>query len=76
MPYPVFEGVCRVHSFFRNMWHGMRSEVFRAIGVRVERMREKGKVSESVVVTVFSQGEGWVCTYLPGWQKRVISATY
>lgn len=36
VPYPLYEGGCSVHSFFRNMWHRMRSEVFRVIwkGVR------------------------------------------
>ncbi|KAF1921321.1 hypothetical protein BDU57DRAFT_510070 [Ampelomyces quisqualis] len=59
LPYPVFEGGNRVHSFFRDMWHAMRGDVFGALDEAVRRMREcAGSGPERVVVTGFSQGGG------------------
>jgi len=31
IPYAVYDGGNRVHSFFRDMWYGMRDETFRAL---------------------------------------------
>jgi hypothetical protein len=38
LPYPVYENGNRVHSFFRDMWHGMRLATYDALSSAVEDM--------------------------------------
>jgi hypothetical protein len=59
LPYPVFDDDGnRLHSFYRDMWHGMRAATFEAVKKAVDIMKEKGKVPKKVVITGFSMGGG------------------
>ncbi|OAL45382.1 hypothetical protein IQ07DRAFT_684305 [Pyrenochaeta sp. DS3sAY3a] len=57
-PYPVYENGNRVHSFFRDMWHGMRQETYEALSSAVDEMAARGATPKQIIVTGFSMGGG------------------
>lgn len=57
-PYPVHENGNRVHSFFRDMWHGMRVETYNALSSAVDDMAARGATPKQIIVTGFSMGGG------------------
>ncbi|KAH7079352.1 hypothetical protein BKA63DRAFT_563987 [Paraphoma chrysanthemicola] len=58
LPYPVYVDGNRVHSFFRDMWHGMRDAAFQALGEAVQSILARGGAVKNIVVTGFSMGGG------------------
>ncbi|KAI9701623.1 MAG: hypothetical protein M1820_006394 [Bogoriella megaspora] len=57
-PYPVYENGNRIHSFFRDMWHGMRSATYDALSRSVEDMTVRGATPKQITITGFSMGGG------------------
>jgi hypothetical protein len=57
-PYPVYENGNRVHSFYRDMWHGMREATYQALSKAVECMLARGITPAQVIVSGFSMGGG------------------
>jgi hypothetical protein len=53
LAYPVLEGGNGVHTFFRDMWHGMHDGVYIALREAVNSMKDKGNVPEEIVITGF-----------------------
>lgn len=63
LPYAVYENGNRVHSFFRDMWHAMRSATYDALSRAVEDLAARDAAPERVIITGFSMGGGismWV----------------
>ncbi|CAN9172557.1 unnamed protein product [Alternaria alternata] len=58
IPYAVYNDGNRVHSFFRDMWHGMRDATFRALSEAIRNTKEKGSTPRKITITGFSQGGG------------------
>lgn len=58
LPYPVHINGDRVHSFYLDMWNGMKSAVFSGLANAVAKMREQDIVPEKVIITGFSMGGG------------------
>jgi hypothetical protein len=58
LPYPVYTNGNRVHSFYRDMWHGMRATTFDALSKVVDDIAAKGGVPKSLIMTGFSMGGG------------------
>jgi hypothetical protein len=58
IPYPVFTEGNRVHSFFRDMWYGMRAALFEAFSAAIQKIVEEGAVPKQIIVTGFSMGGG------------------
>ncbi|CAI9635564.1 unnamed protein product [Alternaria burnsii] len=58
IPYAVYDGGNRVHSFFRDMWYGMRDETFRALSEAIRNIKEKGSTPRKITIAGFSQGGG------------------
>jgi hypothetical protein len=58
IPYPVYTGGHRVHSFFRDMWHGMRTALFSALAEAIQSISQRHSVPKLITVTGFSMGGG------------------
>ncbi|KAH7130694.1 hypothetical protein B0J11DRAFT_430374, partial [Dendryphion nanum] len=57
-PYPVYENGNRIHSFFRDMWHGMRQATFDALSSSLDDMVARGATPKQIIITGFSMGGG------------------
>ncbi|KAF2006155.1 hypothetical protein P154DRAFT_559300 [Amniculicola lignicola CBS 123094] len=57
-PYPVYENGNRIHSFFRDMWYGVRLATYGALSSAVEDMAARGATPKQIIVTGFSMGGG------------------
>jgi hypothetical protein len=49
-PYPVYENGNRVHSFFRDMWWGMRQPTYDALRCAVEDIALRDAVPGQIVI--------------------------
>ncbi|PVI05632.1 hypothetical protein DM02DRAFT_685435 [Periconia macrospinosa] len=58
VPYPVYENGNRVHSFFRDMWLGMRLATYDALSSVVEDIAARGATPKQIIVTGYSMGGG------------------
>jgi hypothetical protein len=58
LPYPVYTQGNRVHSFFRDMWHGMRPTLFGALSGVIQNIIPSDSVPRLITVTGFSMGGG------------------
>ncbi|KAH6288706.1 hypothetical protein HBI39_215510 [Parastagonospora nodorum] len=58
IPFPVYTDGNRVHSFYRDMWHGMRASTLDALSEAVKCIVAKGNAPKSIVVAGFSMGGG------------------
>lgn len=58
IPYPVYENGNQVHSFFRDMWHGMRQATYSAISRAVEEIAARRATPKQIIVTGYSMGGG------------------
>ncbi|ORY01424.1 hypothetical protein BCR34DRAFT_637258 [Clohesyomyces aquaticus] len=56
--YPVYENGNRVHSFFRDMWHAIRSGTYDALSIAVQDMAARGATPKQIIVAGFSMGGG------------------
>lgn len=57
-PYPVHENGNRVHSFFRDMWWGMRQGTYDALRCAVEDIYARDEIPQQIVIAGFSMGGG------------------
>ncbi|KAF7190458.1 hypothetical protein HII31_08172 [Pseudocercospora fuligena] len=54
-PYPVYdENGHRIHSFYRDMWYGMRTAAFAALDAAIDKICEP----KQIIITGFSMGGG------------------
>lgn len=58
IPHPVFENGNMVHSFFRDMWHGMQQATYDALSSAVEDIAARGTTPKQIIVTGYSMGGG------------------
>ncbi|KAH8723125.1 hypothetical protein GQ44DRAFT_657310 [Phaeosphaeriaceae sp. PMI808] len=58
IPYAVYTDGNRVHSFFRDMWHAMRSATFHALSQAVDSIVAREAVPRQIIITGFSMGGG------------------
>lgn len=57
-PYPVHVNGNKVHSFYLDMWNGMRDAVFSALGNAVATMRDRGMMPKKLIIAGYSMGGG------------------
>jgi len=57
-PYPVHENGNRTHSFYRDMWYGMRIATFEALSRAVSDMAKRGVEPKQIIITGYSMGGG------------------
>jgi hypothetical protein len=58
LPYPVYVSGNRVHSFYLDMWNGMKTAVFSAFGDAIATMRNHNMVPKKVIIAGYSMGGG------------------
>ena len=58
LPYPVYVNGNRVHSFYLDMWNGMKTAVFSALGDAIATMRDHNIVPKKVIIAGYSMGGG------------------
>lgn len=58
LPYPVYENRNMIHSYFGDMWHGMRQATYDALDRAVADCIERGIPPKQIILTGFSMGGG------------------
>ena len=58
LPYPVYINGNRIHSFYLDMWNGMKTAVFSALGDAIATMRDHNIVPKKVIIAGYSMGGG------------------
>lgn len=57
-PYDVHVDGNRVHSFYLDMWNGMKNNVFSAVDNAVGAMRVQNETPKKFIIAGFSMGGG------------------